>query len=106
MSRTLSFFAILAVTFLAFSGSHALGQSFTLDNDGLINISAFKLDSVGATDHDLNSTSETFGIWNAIDAGGTVPGSITIGATNSPPMARPLKQLTHLEASSSQHSTA
>jgi len=51
---------------------------FTITGDGQLNVEGFKLGAGGgATDTQLNNTTETLGIWNAIDGGATVPGAVS-----------------------------
>ncbi|MBI1374069.1 MAG: LEPR-XLL domain-containing protein, partial [Phycisphaera sp.] len=50
------------------------------NNDGLFNVQAYELLG-GGGDTGLDTTTEGFGIWNAIDAGATVPGLISANAT-------------------------
>ena len=82
MKRTTSLLSLVTFCAAVLTGTLALGQGFIIDNDGLININAFKLNSGnGSNDHDLNSATETYNIWQAVDGGATPP-SITVGTTN------------------------
>jgi autotransporter-associated beta strand protein len=69
--------AALAVL-ISLPAASAFGQGFSLTSDGVHRVTAFDLTSGGgATDTQVSSATEALGIWNAIDAGGVVPGAIT-----------------------------
>ncbi len=79
-ARSLATVALWMAAALTLSASSAVGQSFSLDNDGLFNVWAFQ-ETGGGADSQLNSTTETLGIWNAILGGAPVPGTVSANGT-------------------------